>query len=81
MTGTHAATAVSTSRNDIEIPRADVHGNGARWREVKLDQRSLPMLRPAALISCSRIANLETCWNGRTPTARSEEMTKAGAER
>ena len=42
------------------------HGIGARWREVKLDQRSLLMLRPAALISCSRIANLETCWNGRT---------------
>src|SRR6201987_5272890 len=38
------------------------------------------MLRPAALISCSRIANLETCWNGRTSTARSEEPTKAGTD-
>ena len=27
------------------------HGIGARWSEVKLDQRSLPMLRPADLIS------------------------------
>lgn len=45
---------------------ADRAGIGARWYEVKLDQRSLPLLRPAALISSSRIANLETCWNGRT---------------
>src|SRR6516165_11856991 len=40
------------------------HGNGARWCEVKLDQHSLPMLRSAALISCSRIANLETIGMG-----------------
>ena len=57
------------------------HGIGTRWCEVKLDQRSLPMLRPGALISCSRIANLEVCWNGRTRLHDQMKLTKAGAER
>ena len=81
MTGTDAVTAVSTSRNDIEIPRADVP---REWSPVVRSEAGSTQSSHVAigrldiLFANSQFRNILE-WED--PTARSEEPTKAGTER
>ena len=81
MTGTDAATAVSTSRNDIEIPRADVPRDWspvARSEAGSTQSSHVATGRLDILFANSQFRNMLE-WED--PEARSDELTKAGTER